>query len=96
MKEKMLGTGQQWVPQQHPGEMAAWMGEGGGPTRGWIPGALGRANGTPQRRWLWEGGEGALLVQSLSHVPLFQHMDCSVPGFLVLHYLLHFAQTHVH
>ena len=23
-------------------------------------------------------------------------MDCSVPGFPVLHYLLEFAQTHVH
>ena len=23
-------------------------------------------------------------------------MDCSTPGFPVLHYLLHFAQTHVH
>ena len=23
-------------------------------------------------------------------------MDCSMPGFLVLHYLLEFAQTHVH
>ena len=23
-------------------------------------------------------------------------MDCSTPGFLVLHYLLEFAQTHVH
>ena len=23
-------------------------------------------------------------------------MDCSMPGFPVLHYLLEFAQTHVH
>ena len=23
-------------------------------------------------------------------------MDCSTPGFLILHYLLEFAQTHVH
>ena len=51
---------------------------GWGLTRGWIPGALGRASGTPQRCWLWEGGEGALgwplgtlLIPSLSHVPLF-------------------------
>ena len=37
------------------------------------------------------------VVQSLSCVWLFvTPMDCSTPGFPVLHYLLEFAQTHVH
>ena len=37
------------------------------------------------------------VVQSLHHVRLFvTPMDCSTPGFPVLHYLLEFAQTHVH
>ena len=27
---------------------------------------------------------------------LWDHMDCSMPGFPVLHYLLEFALTHVH
>ena len=27
---------------------------------------------------------------------LWDHIDCSMPGFPVLHYLLEFAQTHVH
>ena len=29
-------------------------------------------------------------------LPLFYPMDCSTPGFHVLHYLLELAQTHVH
>ena len=32
----------------------------------------------------------------LSHVWLCDSMKCSMPGFPVLHYLLEFAQTHVH
>ena len=36
-------------------------------------------------------------VQWLSSVvSLFDPMVCSTPGFLVLHHLLEFAQTHVH
>ena len=35
-------------------------------------------------------------VQSLSHVQLCKPMDCSMPGFPVLHYILVFAQTRVH
>ena len=37
-----------------------------------------------------------VVVQSLCHVVLCHSMDCSTPGFPVLHYLLEFAQTHVH
>ena len=37
-----------------------------------------------------------VVVQSRSHIWLCNPMDCSMPGFLVLHYLLEFAQTHVH
>ena len=36
------------------------------------------------------------IVQSLSHVWLCDPMDCSMPGFPVLHRLPEFAQTHVH
>ena len=37
-----------------------------------------------------------VVVQSLSRVWLSDLVDCSKPGFPVLHYLLEFAQTHVH
>ena len=38
-----------------------------------------------------------IVVQSLSCVLILcDPMDCSMPGFPVLHYLLEFAQTHVH
>ena len=37
-----------------------------------------------------------IVVQSLRRVQLCNSMDCSMPGFPVLHYLLEFAQTHVH
>ena len=37
----------------------------------------------------------AVVVQSLSHVSLCHPMDCSTPGFPVLHYFLEFAQAHV-
>ena len=37
-----------------------------------------------------------IIVQSLSHVQLCNSMNCSMPGFPVLHYLLEFAQIHVH
>ena len=37
-----------------------------------------------------------IVVQSLSWVQLCDPMDGSRPGFPVLHYLLEFAQTHVH
>ena len=33
------------------------------------------------------------VVQSLSHVRLCDPMDCSMPGFPVLHHLLELAQT---
>ena len=36
------------------------------------------------------------VVQLLSPVRLCDSMNCSTPGFPVLHHLLKFAQTHVH
>ena len=36
-----------------------------------------------------------VIVQSLSHIWLCNRMDCSMPGFPVLHYLLEFAHTHI-
>ena len=38
----------------------------------------------------------ALVVQSPSHVQLCDLMDCSMPGFSVLHHFPEFAQTNVH
>ena len=37
-----------------------------------------------------------VVVQLLSRVRLCDPMDCSMPGFPVLHYLPNFVQTHVH
>ena len=38
-----------------------------------------------------------IVVQLLSHVPLFATPGTAAPpGFPVLHYLLEFAQTHIH
>ena len=37
-----------------------------------------------------------IYVVVLSHVQLCDPMDCSTPGFPVLHFLLEFAQTYVH
>ena len=40
---------------------------------------------------------GLYVVQDLSHVLIiFDHMDCSTLGFLVLHHLPELVQTHVH
>ena len=36
------------------------------------------------------------VVQLLSHVLLCDPVNCSMPGFLVLHHLLEFVQTHIH
>ena len=35
------------------------------------------------------------VVQSLSHVQLWDPVYCSIPAFPLLHYLPEFAQTHV-
>ena len=37
-----------------------------------------------------------VVVQSLRHVQLFVTLNCCMPDSSVLHYLLEFAQTHVH
>ena len=37
-----------------------------------------------------------LFSRAKSRPALCDPMDCSMPGFPVLHYLLKFAQTHVH
>ena len=37
-----------------------------------------------------------VVFQSLSHVQLCDPMDCSTPGFLVLHQLPELAQIHVY
>ena len=36
------------------------------------------------------------LLFSQLYLTLWDPMDCSTPGFAVLHYLMEFAQTHVH
>ena len=37
-----------------------------------------------------------VVVELLSYVQLCDPMDCSMPGFPGLHYLLEFAQIHIH
>ena len=37
-----------------------------------------------------------IVIQLLSHVPLCDPMDCSMPGLPVPHHLPEFAQVHVH
>ena len=67
-------------------------------TRGRVPssGSL-----SPERLWnkitltLTVSGT-FIVVQSLSHVRRCDSVDYSTPGFPVLHYLLEFAQIHVH
>ena len=39
---------------------------------------------------------GCVVVQSLSHVWLWDPLDCSMPGLPVPHHLTEFAQVHVH
>ena len=41
-------------------------------------------------------GNLVLLLFSLSVLTIYDPMDCSTPGFTVLHHLLELAQTHVH
>ena len=47
-------------------------------------------------KFCWYGILWFVVVQSLNHVWLCDPLDCSMPGFSVLHYLPKFAQTHVH
>ena len=51
------------------------------------------AAGAAERR---HGFNHVVAVQSLSPVQLWDPMDCSTPGFPVLHYFLEFVQTHVY
>ena len=38
----------------------------------------------------------SVVLQLLSHVWLHEPVDCSMPDFTVLHYLMESAQTYVH
>ena len=49
-------------------------------------------SGSSQFMYCWS----LIVVQSLSHFWLCDPMNCSTPGFPVLHYLLELAQTRVH
>ena len=44
--------------------------------------------------WSWKCSQ-ALLFKQLNHVRLCDPMNCSLPGFPILHHLPEFAQTHV-
>ena len=44
----------------------------------------------------WRDLNWGVVVQLPSLIRLCNPMDCSMPGFPVLHYLPEFAQTHVH
>ena len=50
----------------------------------------------PWTRGAWEDTVQFSPVQLLSHVWLFDPMDCSTPGLLIHHQLLKLSQTHVH
>ena len=45
-------------------------------------------------QWTWDDLVYIVVAQLLSCVQLCSPMDCSMPGFPVLHYLPEFAQTH--
>ena len=47
-------------------------------------------------RSLWRSMGSFIVVQSLSHVWLWDSMDWSIPGFPIFHYLPEFAQVHGH
>ena len=52
---------------------------------------------SPMVQWLGLWNSTAVVVaQWLRHVPLCDPMNCSMPGFPVLHSLSEFAQVHVH
>ena len=57
--------------------------------RGFMPGSLGENDG------IITGDEGCCSVAKLCPT-VCDPMNCSTPGFSVLHYLPEFAQTHVH
>ena len=59
------------------------------------------------KRWFWSTASYffslyplllsfIVVFQLLNHVQLGDNMDCSTSGFPILHYLLEFAQTHLH
>ena len=73
-----------WMPERQ------WGLSQGLEQRGW--GKSGYGPESPRA----SGASGALLLFSCCHVQLGDPMDCSRPGFPVLHRLLEFAQTHVH
>ena len=72
---------------------SAWNGLPPRRTSGWLPYSL---QPLPQPRLLCEGFPYLVLLFSRSVMSLCNPMDCSMPGFPVLHCLPEFAQTHVH
>ena len=46
--------------------------------------------------WEWLTADVTIVVWLLRCVRVCYPMDCSTPGFPILHHLLQFAQTHVH
>ena len=55
----------------------------------------GKLNHSPQR-CPWPNARNLSSIQSLSHIWLWDPMDCRMPGFFVHHQLLELAQTHAH
>ena len=65
------------------------------PTIWELPGCWCELPGQPRAQW----GQGLIRVLLFSHSVMssfWYPMDCSMPGFPVLHYLPKFAQIHVH
>ena len=61
-----------------------------------YPGVKGTARNTPKLTVPVNPMPWFSSVQLLSHVRLYDPMDCSTPGFPVLHHLPELAPTHVH
>ena len=60
-----------------------------------TPGSLGRRT-RPDSSLISPASRLVAVVQVLSCLTLYDPVDCSKPGFSVLHYLLEFALIHVH
>ena len=63
---------------------------------GWVKMFIGVFCKMLQKTWMTFSANLSIVVQLLSHIQLWDPMDCSTPSFPVLHYLPEFARTHVH
>ena len=63
----------------------------------WLYLEMGPLGGATQRSWEWSSQDWDCCCSVTRSCPtLYNPMDCSTPGFPILHSLSEFAQTHVH